>query len=527
MQYEELCREVERQLQFKPKVRTDFDYLSEKILAKTHETVSSNTLMRLWGYRESVNARRTTLDILSRFVGYEDYAHFVAARGMKEEDVEEGLEEDLEEDDDTLPEPKTLPDPPLKGGGQDEAEDSLPQKGEENSSRSSLDNDDSPSRRTPITLKRAGLLLLLAVALGLGVWGYFSFRSPLEEGLPAGAKSMTHLLGNPTCEPDMLEAWTFERGGVTLAEDSTLMFYMKNFDVWQIIHGLPAGEYELRVNAWQLPNEWDAALYDYEHAEDKEDGCALTTAEIYAGPFSHRVKNRVSMTDKTVNDSSDVRLRFVCLDDSVRIGFRSNDNCRRFSRAVADNFRLFLIRKAKSEAELQELSALRDSAQAQAEAGQQAKKEGIYLKNHNIVDLWKGQEEPLPEGWTTEQDASLCRLVHRNDVSRGMGDSEIYLEFLSKEPAKPGLLIGQKIRLELGKYTVGACFFAQNELGSHKNALFAVKGVDGNVGASPMMDYRFVHFELQEQQEVTIGLWAPEGSAVCRAGICMPGIWKD
>ena len=373
---------------------------------------------------------------------------------------------------------------------------------------------------------RAGVLCLLAVVLGFALWHFF-LRTPMEEGLPAGAKDMTYLIGNHTCDTEELDAWTFEHGGVTLAEDSTLMYYMKNFDVWQVIHGLPAGEYELRVKAWQLLNEWDAALYDYEHAEDKEDGCALTTAEIYAGPFSHRVKNRVSMTDETVNDSSDVRLRFVCLDDSVRIGFRSNDNCRRFSRAVADDFRLFLIRKAKSEAELQELVALRDSAQAQAETGQQAKKESIYLKNRNIVDLWKGQEEPLPEGWITEQDASLCNLVYRNDVSRGMGDSEIYLEFLSDEPAKPGLLIGQKIRLEPGKYTVGACFFAQNELGSHKNALFAVKGVDGNVGASPMMDYRFVHFELQEPQEVTIGLWAPEGSAIRRAGICMPGIWKD
>ena len=111
MQYEELCREIERQLQFRPKVRTDFDYIAEKVHAKTKEAVSANTLMRLWGYRESVNARRTTLDILSRFVGYEDYAHFVAARGMKEEDVEEGLEEDLEEDDDTHPEPETLPEP--------------------------------------------------------------------------------------------------------------------------------------------------------------------------------------------------------------------------------------------------------------------------------------------------------------------------------------------------------------------------------------------------------------------------------
>ncbi len=86
MQHEELCKEVERQLQFKPKVRTDFDYLSEKIQAKTHETVSANTLMRLWGYRESVNARRSTLDILARFVGSEDYAHFLKERGLADDE---------------------------------------------------------------------------------------------------------------------------------------------------------------------------------------------------------------------------------------------------------------------------------------------------------------------------------------------------------------------------------------------------------------------------------------------------------
>ncbi|MBQ6226239.1 MAG: hypothetical protein IJJ73_08075 [Bacteroidaceae bacterium] len=480
--YQRLFEAVERKAGRQMLTPRDFRWLEKRMFEDIHERVSASTLMRLWGYRSGGVPRQTTLDVLARFVGYEDYVEFCKAQ-----------------------KPAPLQPPPEEGG---------------------LLAKNSPPPRGRGWGKGLALLLLLLLVGGFALW-HFTKQVPMEEGLPAGAKDMTYLIGNPTCDTEELDAWTFEHGGITLAEDSTLMYYMKNFDVWQIIHGLPAGEYELRVKAWQLPNEHDAALYDYEHAEDKEDGCALTTAEIYAGPFSHHVKNRVSMTDKTVNDSSDVRLRFVCLDDSVRIGFRSNDNCRRFSRAVADDFRLFLIRKAKSEAELQELSALRDSAQAQAEAGQQAKKEGIYLKNHNIVDLWKGQEEPLPEGWTTEQDASLCRLVHRNDVSRGMGDSEIYLEFLSQEPAKPGLLIGQRIRLEPGKYIVGACFFAQNELGSHKNALFAVKGVDGNVEASPMMDYRFVHFELHEPQEVTIGLWAPEGSAVCRAGICMPGIWKD
>ena len=498
--YQRLFEAVERKAGRQMLTPRDFQWLEKRMFEDIHERVSASTLMRLWGYRSGGVPRQTTLDVLARFVGYEDYVQFCRpspSLSLKE---------------------KYPPQHSLEGREIGQSSQS-PQ-----NTQSSQSNRN--TRSTLITPIRAGVLCLLAVVLGFALWHFF-LCAPMEEGLPAGAKDMTYMISNPTCDTEELDAWTFEHGGVTLAEDSTLMYYMKNFDVYQDIHGLPAGEYELRVKAWQLLNEWDAALYDYEHAEDKEDGCALTTAEIYAGPFSHRVKNRVSMTDETVNDSSDVRLRFVCLDDSVRIGFRSNDNCRRFCRAVADDFRLFLIRKAKSEAELQELSALRDSAQAQAETGQQAKKESIYLKNRNIVDLWKGQEEPLPEGWTTEQDTSLCRLVYRNDVSRGMGDSEIYLEYLSDEPAKPGLLIGQKILLEPGKYTAGACLFAQNELGSHKNALFAVKGVDGNVGASPMMDYRFVHFELREQQEVTIGLWAPEGSAVRRAGICMPGIWKD
>ena len=300
----------------------DFQWLEKRMFEDIHERVSASTLMRLWGYRSGGVPRQTTLDVLARFVGYEDYVQFCRAQ-----------------------KPAPLQPPPEEGG---------------------LLAKNSPSPRGSPYKGEAGrgswllLFALLLVVGGFALW-HFTKQVPMEEGLPAGAKDMTHLLSNPGFDPDKLDAWTFEHGGVTLAEDSTLMYYMKNFDVYQVIHGLPAGEYELRVKAWQLLNEWDAALYDYEHAEDNEDGCALTTAEIYAGPFSHRVKNRVSMTDETVNDSSDVRLRFVCLDDSVRIGFRSNDNCRRFSRAVADDFRLFLIRKAKSNAELQELSALRGS----------------------------------------------------------------------------------------------------------------------------------------------------------------------
>lgn len=86
MQYEELCKEVERKLQRELKTRGDFNYLSEQILKKVHESLSPNTLMRLWGYRKHVNARQSTLDILARFVGYEDYTHFMAERGCVDEE---------------------------------------------------------------------------------------------------------------------------------------------------------------------------------------------------------------------------------------------------------------------------------------------------------------------------------------------------------------------------------------------------------------------------------------------------------
>ena len=508
MQHKELCREVEQQLQFKPKVRTDFDYLSEKILAKTHETVSANTLMRLWGYRESVNARRSTLDILARFVGSEDYAHFLKERGLAD-DVEADEADEAEEVTEEVQEQTSPLTSPTPGTPKASEPDEMP-------------NPATPPSKPNINIKRlvmACLILAIVAGAGFALWRYTK-QTPLEEGLPRGAKDMTHLLGNPHCDTDKLDAWTYEHGGVTLSEDSTLMYYMKDFDVYQVIHGLPAGEYELRAKAWQLPTERETARYDYEHAVDKEDGCALTNAEIYAGPFAHRVKNYVSAQHIEGTDSSDVRLRFVCLDDSVRIGFRSYGNFRRFSLAVADDFRLFLIREAKSEAEIQELAALRDSAQV-------ADSTRPLLKDGQFADWWKGHEDALPEGWLTDQDPNCCRLVHKRDVGRGFGDSDIYVEYLSQKPAKHGLILGKKAVLGPGTYLIGGCVFARDEKNLFTNVVFAVKGFVNGFKTSPMMDYHAVRIELTEPQELTFGLWAAEGSNVCRAGIALLEVLDD
>lgn len=62
----------------------DFERLSSTIFVRLHTLVSATTLKRLWGYiAEPVCPRRATLDVLARFVGYADLAHFEADAGDK------------------------------------------------------------------------------------------------------------------------------------------------------------------------------------------------------------------------------------------------------------------------------------------------------------------------------------------------------------------------------------------------------------------------------------------------------------
>ncbi|MCR5779693.1 MAG: hypothetical protein K6G70_04015 [Bacteroidaceae bacterium] len=98
MKYEKLCRAIEEQLHREMHTPADFEYLSEQLQRQTGDSVSSTTLMRLWGYRPSVTVRTSTLDILARFIGYEDYTHFNSA--CMEEDAQAepaGIVEEVKE----------------------------------------------------------------------------------------------------------------------------------------------------------------------------------------------------------------------------------------------------------------------------------------------------------------------------------------------------------------------------------------------------------------------------------------------
>ncbi len=68
-----LCQEVERVCGRSIRAASDYDYLSAQIYEKTHEQVSPSTLMRLFGYRsDGRSVRKSTLDILARYIGYAD-----------------------------------------------------------------------------------------------------------------------------------------------------------------------------------------------------------------------------------------------------------------------------------------------------------------------------------------------------------------------------------------------------------------------------------------------------------------------
>ncbi len=72
---EEICRTAGRAV----RTPTDFEWLSERVWERTRERLSPTTLKRFFGYlEEGVVARKATLDILARYVGYRDYEAFAA-----------------------------------------------------------------------------------------------------------------------------------------------------------------------------------------------------------------------------------------------------------------------------------------------------------------------------------------------------------------------------------------------------------------------------------------------------------------
>lgn len=73
----QLKREVETRYGAPLLTTNDFDLLRDDIIAATRETISLSTLKRFWGYVEGwQNPRRSTLDLLARYIGHASFKAF-------------------------------------------------------------------------------------------------------------------------------------------------------------------------------------------------------------------------------------------------------------------------------------------------------------------------------------------------------------------------------------------------------------------------------------------------------------------
>lgn len=75
---EELKNLVERNFGRVLNTTTDFEEFSVYLSNRVKQSVSASTLKRMWGYvNDSHKPRTFTLDILSRFIGHDDFQSFV------------------------------------------------------------------------------------------------------------------------------------------------------------------------------------------------------------------------------------------------------------------------------------------------------------------------------------------------------------------------------------------------------------------------------------------------------------------
>lgn len=84
----QLRLDIEARMHHKIHSPYEFDCLAGAIWERLHENISPTTLKRLWGYIDGAEVPRWgTLSLLSRFLGFNDWEHYVRELYMRD-DVE-------------------------------------------------------------------------------------------------------------------------------------------------------------------------------------------------------------------------------------------------------------------------------------------------------------------------------------------------------------------------------------------------------------------------------------------------------
>lgn len=84
--YQKLCKDIEAATKQRYRTPKDFDRLRERIFGRLQVYVSSTTLKRMWGYLgEDVTPRLSTLNILSQFLGYQDWEDYLERSDLEKD----------------------------------------------------------------------------------------------------------------------------------------------------------------------------------------------------------------------------------------------------------------------------------------------------------------------------------------------------------------------------------------------------------------------------------------------------------
>ena len=79
-----LKMDIERDLKRRIRTPYDFEFLAGVVWERLHENISPTTLKRLWGYIDGADTtRRTTLCLLSQFLGYQDWEAYLAVLAQR------------------------------------------------------------------------------------------------------------------------------------------------------------------------------------------------------------------------------------------------------------------------------------------------------------------------------------------------------------------------------------------------------------------------------------------------------------
>lgn len=74
----ELRSEIEKSMNRLMRAPSDFEFLTGAIWERMHQSVSSMTLKRLWGYIDGAEVtRRSTLELLCQFLGYNNWEDYL------------------------------------------------------------------------------------------------------------------------------------------------------------------------------------------------------------------------------------------------------------------------------------------------------------------------------------------------------------------------------------------------------------------------------------------------------------------